>query len=62
MLVESGIYITRDRLLKLRPSAECCDCGLKPDQYSGKHMWILYNDVIYCPDCAEGEGWAVEDQ
>lgn len=62
MSEESGKYVTKNQLLKVIPNAECCDCGLEADNYSGLYKWIIYHKkIVYCPRCAEHEGWGFEE-
>ena len=61
-MAESGIYITSHKLVKAIPNAECCDCGKEAADYSGKYYWIIYHGrIVYCPKCAENEGWMREE-
>jgi len=50
-------YIEAWKLLKLKPSAECCDCGKEVDSAPENQLWTIWNGkLIYCPKCASYEG------
>ncbi len=62
MSEESGIYIAKEKLIKLKPNTECCDCGIKTDDSPGKYKWVIYHrKITYCPACADNEGWSYEE-
>jgi hypothetical protein len=51
-------YITVDNLLKLEPNAECSDCSKEANDAPTEQTWVIYNKtVIYCPKCADDEGF-----
>lgn len=59
---KSSFYITKTKLKKIKPNAECCDCGIEIDDYSGQYKWVVYHErLFYCPLCAENEGWCLEE-
>lgn len=55
-------YITASKLVKLKPSAECCDCSKEADDSPEDEVWTIWNNkLIYCPKCASHEGIGLED-
>jgi len=63
MTPKNSPYIAADKLVKLKPNAECCDCGADPSEYGGQYLWVFHdNRLVYCPECADNEGWLLEEQ
>ena len=55
-------HITAERLIKLKPNAECCGCALEPCDTHEESIWtIWHNGHIYCPKCAAHENIGPDD-
>ena len=57
-------HFTAEKLLRMKPNASCCDCGLEVDEVAHDHpqqVWTIWNGtMIYCPKCAANEGVGYE--
>ena len=49
--------MTAEQLVKIKPYADCCNCGKEVDGSPDKEIWtIWHNGHIYCPQCTNYEG------
>jgi hypothetical protein len=56
------IFLPVYKLLEIVPNAECSDCSKEAEDAPEEQIWVIYNkSVIYCPKCAEYEGFDTSD-
>lgn len=52
-------HVRAEKLARLRPGAECCDCGLEVAQAAAdrpNQRWTIWHEQhVYCPKCAAHE-------
>ncbi len=55
-------YINAGQLRRIKPNAECCDCGKEVNDAPESQTWTIWNKkLIYCPKCASYEGIGPEN-